>query len=107
MKGYYSVIIALTLVVLGVSASRIPRSFIKEPECPQSGKIKVPYPELCTDKYFICENGKPTISECPEGLHFIENLQICDFPLKECYPDKPIPQIIDNSDIHSAPILKI
>ncbi|XP_039309614.1 uncharacterized protein LOC120358676 [Solenopsis invicta] len=101
MRGYYSVIIALTLVVLGLSASRIPSSFIKEPECPPSGTVKLPYTESCTNLYYICKNGKAIIAECPEGLHFVENLQICDFPPKECYPDKPIPQIIDDSDIDS------
>lgn len=37
-------------------------------------------PEDCT-KFYICDHGDPVSQECPDGLHWNRDLNICDWPL--------------------------
>jgi hypothetical protein len=36
--------------------------------------------ETSCEGYFACYNGVANPKKCPEGLHFIEEKQMCDFP---------------------------
>ncbi len=52
------------------------------PDCPtQTGEatIYLPCPEDC-NKFWECDNGWAVLQECPDGLHFNDYLDVCDWP---------------------------
>ncbi|XP_011870340.1 PREDICTED: uncharacterized protein LOC105563386 [Vollenhovia emeryi] len=95
--GYYAVIIAaLAIVAAEVSASKITgKTPVRKPECPSSGTTNVPHPKDCT-LYYICQDGKGTLKECPNGLHFNNVFKQCDWPPAGCLPGMPRPETQPN-----------
>jgi hypothetical protein len=41
--------------------------------------VLLPHPSDCT-RFFSCSNGVPIEMECPAGLHFNDQLKVCDWP---------------------------
>ncbi len=69
------------------------------PQCPfdDSGfTVLLPNPENCST-FFLCSNGVPILMSYPDGLHFNDRLDTCDWPryagcddgggivIKKCY----------------------
>ncbi len=52
-------------------------------ECPAvdplDHTVLLPNPEDCSS-YFSCSNGVPILMPCPDGLHFNDELDVCDWP---------------------------
>ena len=49
--------------------------------CPEGndGYTAVPNPNDC-GSFYKCDWGNPIYFDCPEGLHFNAELQVCDWP---------------------------
>ena len=48
--------------------------------------VLLPHPTDCS-KFFSCSNGNPIELDCPAGLHFNDELKVCDWPQNaNCVP---------------------
>jgi hypothetical protein len=51
--------------------------------CPLSDPLQhtvmLPHPTDCSS-FFKCSNGVPILTHCPAGLHFNEQINVCDWP---------------------------
>jgi hypothetical protein len=54
-----------------------------DPECPWPDPLNytvhLPHETDCT-KFYKCDNGKKVEFDCPDGLHFNKELEVCDWP---------------------------
>ena len=74
--------ISLVLFVIAVGSN----SAVNEVKCPEwteqhlseSGTKFLPNPVDCS-KYYVCVNSEPIEMNCPEGLWFNTELNVCDF----------------------------
>jgi hypothetical protein len=41
--------------------------------------VRIPHPTDCSS-FYSCSNGVPKEQHCPAGLHFNEELKVCDWP---------------------------
>ena len=46
---------------------------------PLNYTVLLPNPEDCSS-FFSCSNGVPILMHCPDGLHFNDKLDVCDWP---------------------------
>ncbi|KYB26070.1 peritrophic matrix protein 14 precursor [Tribolium castaneum] len=65
----------------------------KDPECPWPDPldhtVHLPHETDCT-KFYKCDHGKKVEFDCPDGLHFNKELQVCDWPQDAgCESNKP------------------
>lgn len=58
----------------------------ENPRCPNESEgqfltwtVLLPNPEDC-NSFFSCSNGVPILMNCPDGLHFNDKLDVCDWP---------------------------
>ncbi len=69
-----------SLIAVVISMSALLTSFV--PNCPplQDGIVVLyPNPDDCST-FFSCNNGVPILMPCPDGLHFNDKLDVCDWP---------------------------
>ncbi|QTR52888.1 chitin binding peritrophin-A domain-containing protein [Thiothrix unzii] len=50
-------------------------------QCPSNNEVYVsfPNPDDC-GSYYVCDNGVPFYKDCPSGLHFNAETEVCDWP---------------------------
>ena len=46
---------------------------------PLDHTVLLPNPADCSS-FFSCSNGVPILMHCPDGLHFNDKLDVCDWP---------------------------
>jgi hypothetical protein len=61
-----------------VSAHGLPPGSCPVPD-PFEYAVLLPNPKDCSS-FFICSNGVPIKLNCPAGLHFNDQLKVCDWP---------------------------
>ncbi|XP_028049350.2 peritrophin-1-like [Monomorium pharaonis] len=103
MRAYCAIIIVSLTLTIGEFASQIPKKLpAKMPECPLLGTIRMPHPKDCT-LYYICRNGNRELHSCPDGLHFNNVIQQCDWPSAGCRPElnrpETLPREIESEEI--------
>ncbi len=58
-------------------------------------------PSECCNWYFSCNNGVPIPIPCPDGLHFNDRLDVCDWPQNvncpgiECDSQPLMPSVLE------------
>ena len=50
-----------------------------EVECPDGGAPFVPHPTDCS-LYYQCNGDLPILMDCPDGLYFDPQLNVCNWP---------------------------
>ena len=48
-------------------------------ECPEDGAPFVPHPTNCS-LYYQCNGDLPILMDCPDGLYFDPQLNVCNWP---------------------------
>ncbi len=74
----------VTLLVLSVAFTLSSSDSGTDEGCPKKdpedgSKILLANPENCAT-YFSCSKGVPILMHCPDGLHFNDRLDVCDWP---------------------------
>ena len=86
MKSFTTSVVFFFVVALGYNSAA------NAVECPtsQGDEISfVPSPVDCS-KYYVCVHSEPVEMNCPEGLWFDRELNVCDFPANVNCAGKPI-----------------
>ena len=67
--AYFIVLLLATLTTIEASAV----------ECPEGGAPFVPHPTDCS-LYYQCNGDLPILMDCPDGLYFDPQLNVCNWP---------------------------
>ena len=76
MKAFNPSIVFFVVIALGYNSA------VNAVECPDSQDDEisfVPSPVDCS-KYYVCVQSEAIEMDCPEGLWFNNELNVCDFP---------------------------
>ena len=71
----FSCLLVIFVIALGTNSA------VNAVECPEGQESKIsflPSPVDCS-KYYVCANSEPIEMNCPEGLWFNSELNVCDF----------------------------
>ena len=66
---YWTILLLSIIATIEVSAV----------ECPEGGAPFVPHPTDCS-LYYQCNGDLPILMDCPDGLYFDPQLNVCNWP---------------------------
>lgn len=72
--------LALMLLFAGATASVSLAQTSEDPNAPCSPDGKMGASSIWCGQFFICDQGKWVRHYCPEGLHYNEYTEACDWP---------------------------
>jgi len=86
--AYFIVLLLATLTTIEASAV----------ECPDGGAPFVPHPTDCS-LYYQCNGDLPILMDCPDGLYFDPQLNVCNWPDQVDCQNKDCTTLVGNDPL--------